>query len=123
LDLTIDQVGARYITSYETFPNIILGAFDRAILQTQSIPQIEKVSESIKIYFFDCEIIFQDVMENIFWGGELMKLESVALQEHKVLEWKETLQKAVHASLIPLKAYAEGIKKRILIKILILFLI
>ena len=47
-------------------------------------------------------------MENIFWGGELMKLESVALQENKILEWKETLQKAVHISLIPLRAYAEG---------------
>jgi hypothetical protein len=44
LDLTIDQIGPRYITSYESFPNIILGAFDRAILQTQAIPQIEKVS-------------------------------------------------------------------------------
>jgi hypothetical protein len=47
-------------------------------------------------------------MENIFWGGELMKLESVALQENKVIEWRETLQKAVQASIIPLKAYAEG---------------
>ena len=43
LDLTIDQIGPRYITSYESFPNIILGAFDRAITQTQAIPQIEKV--------------------------------------------------------------------------------
>ena len=48
-------------------------------------------------------------MENIFWGGEMLRLESVALQESKVIEWKETLQKAVHTSLIPLKAYAEGI--------------
>jgi len=47
-------------------------------------------------------------MENIFWGGELMKLESVALQENKVIEWRETLQRAVQTSLIPLKAYAEG---------------
>jgi len=50
-------------------------------------------------------------MENIFWGGELMKLESVALQEIKVQEWRETLQKAVQASLIPLKAYADGLIK------------
>jgi hypothetical protein len=47
-------------------------------------------------------------MENIFWGGEMMKLEAVALQEPKIMEWRETLQKAVQASLIPLKAYAEG---------------
>ncbi len=47
-------------------------------------------------------------MENIFWGGELMKLESVALRENKINEWRETLQRAVNASLIPLKAYAEG---------------
>jgi len=47
-------------------------------------------------------------MENIFWGGEMMKLESVALQENKVIEWRETLQRAVQTSLIPLKAYAEG---------------
>jgi len=52
LDLTIDQVGPRYITSYESFPNIILGAFDRAILQTQSIPQIEKVEREKKWFFF-----------------------------------------------------------------------
>ena len=43
LDLTIDQVGPRYITPYDSFPHIILGAFDRAITQTQAIPQIEKV--------------------------------------------------------------------------------
>lgn len=47
-------------------------------------------------------------MENIFWGGELMKLESVALQEPKVIEWRETLQRAIQASLVPLKAYADG---------------
>ncbi|CAF1258579.1 unnamed protein product, partial [Adineta ricciae] len=91
LDLTIDQAGPRYVTSYESFPNIILGAFDRAILQTHAIPQIEK-----------------DVMENIFWGGEMLRLESVALQEKKVIEWRETLQKAVYASLVPLKAYADA---------------
>ena len=45
MDLTIDQAGPRYVTSYESFPNIILGAFDRAILQTQAIPQIEKVAD------------------------------------------------------------------------------
>ena len=37
-----------------------------------------------------------------------MKLESVALQEQKIMEWRDTLQRAVHASLIPLKAYADG---------------
>jgi hypothetical protein len=47
-------------------------------------------------------------MEYIFWGGELMKLESVALQENKVTEWRDTLQRAVQTSIIPLKAYAEG---------------
>ena len=47
-------------------------------------------------------------MEYIFWGGEMMKLESVALQELKVMEWRDTLQRAVQISLIPLKAYAEG---------------
>ncbi len=54
LDVTIDQIGPRYITSYENFSNIILGAFDRAILQTQSIPQIEKVGEkkSKRIFCF-----------------------------------------------------------------------
>ncbi|CAF1941259.1 unnamed protein product [Rotaria magnacalcarata] len=91
LDITIDQVGPRYITSYENFANNILGAFDRAIVQTQAIPQIEK-----------------DIMENIFWGGEMLKLESVALQEKKVSEWRDVLQKAVQASLIPLKAYADA---------------
>jgi hypothetical protein len=47
-------------------------------------------------------------MEYIFWGGEMMKLESVALLEPKVIEWRDTLQRAVQTSLIPLKAYAEG---------------
>ena len=47
-------------------------------------------------------------MEYIFWGGELMKLESVALQEPKVMEWRDNLQRAIQTSLIPLKAYAEG---------------
>ena len=47
-------------------------------------------------------------MENMFWGGEVLKLESVALQEERIIEWRETLRRAIHASLIPLKAYAEG---------------
>lgn len=49
-------------------------------------------------------------MENMFWGGEVLKLESVALQEEKINEWRDTLKRAVHSSLIPLKAYAEGTK-------------
>ena len=47
-------------------------------------------------------------MENMFWGGEVLKLESVSLQEPKVIEWRDTLRKAIQASLIPLKAYADG---------------
>ncbi len=54
-------------------------------------------------------------MENIFWGGELMKLESVALQENKIIEWREILQRAVQTSLIPLKAYAEGKNLKIIL--------
>ncbi|CAF1674374.1 unnamed protein product, partial [Didymodactylos carnosus] len=37
-----------------------------------------------------------------------MRLESVALQEEKVMEWKETLQKSIEQSLIPLRAYADA---------------
>ena len=60
-------------------------------------------------------------MENIFWGGEMLRLESVALQEKKVIEWRETLQKAVQASLVPLKAYAEGKTFLLIIISLIVF--
>ena len=64
-------------------------------------------------------------MENIFWDIEVLKLESVALEEDKVIEWRETLKKAIDASLIPLKAYADGefllIKKSFIMSILILF--
>ena len=52
-------------------------------------------------------------MENMFWGGEVLKLESVSLQEPKVIEWKETLRRAIQASLIPLKAYADGKRKSV----------
>jgi hypothetical protein len=47
-------------------------------------------------------------MENMFWGGEVLKLESVALQENRINEWRDTLRKTIQASLIPLKAYAQG---------------
>jgi dynein heavy chain, axonemal len=57
---------------------------------------------------YDDAVLLQDIMENMFWGGEVLKLESVSLQEPKVIEWRETLEKAIHASLIPLKAYADG---------------
>lgn len=60
-------------------------------------------------------------MENIFWGGEVLKLESVALQEIKVSEWRDTLQKAVQVSLIPLKAYADG--RILLVQLFCFFLI
>ena len=67
--LTIDQVGPRYMTSYETFPNIILGAFDRAILQTQAIPQIEKVRKRIELIFCIMIIRFR-MLWKIFSGVE-----------------------------------------------------
>ncbi len=62
MDVTIDQIGPRYITSYENFSNIILGAFDRAILQTQSIPQIEKVGKKNQKEFF----VFKDKIISFF---------------------------------------------------------
>jgi hypothetical protein len=73
--------------------------------------KLKKSGKKIKKNFLFSKIksfFFKDVMENIFWGGEMMKLESVALQENKINEWREILQRAVQASLIPLKAYAEG---------------
>jgi hypothetical protein len=73
LDLTIDQVGPRYITSYETFLNIIIGAFDRAISQTHAIPQIEKVWKIPK-RFFDDKMTFLGYYGKYFLGRRINEI-------------------------------------------------
>lgn len=43
VDLVLDQSGVHYSTSLEQFEMILLNLFDKGILATHAVPQLEKV--------------------------------------------------------------------------------
>ena len=42
-ELTIDKTGPRYNINYDSFEATLCSLFDKAIVSTQSVPQLEKV--------------------------------------------------------------------------------
>ena len=43
IELQIDKTGPKYNASFESFESILSSLFEKAILSTQSVPQLEKV--------------------------------------------------------------------------------
>ncbi|KAL0978572.1 hypothetical protein UPYG_G00172390 [Umbra pygmaea] len=93
VDLVLDVTGAHYSTPLENFKTSIISLFDKGILSTHNVPQLDKL-----------------VMQNMFISGTPL-LESVSLWEPAVAELRERLRVALHQAAIPLRAYAREYEK------------
>ncbi|XP_077133083.1 dynein axonemal heavy chain 1 isoform X2 [Ranitomeya variabilis] len=93
LDLVLDVSGAHFSTPLENFETSLMTLFDKGILATHSVPQLEKF-----------------VLEDLFISGTPL-LESVGLHEPAVEELRSNIRTAICKALIPLKAYAKQYEK------------
>ncbi|XP_074200861.1 dynein axonemal heavy chain 1 isoform X9 [Camelus bactrianus] len=93
VDLVLDTSGVHYSTPLEQFETSLLNLFDKGILATHAVPQLEKL-----------------VMEDIFISGNPL-LESVGLHEPLVEELRAIIANAIRKSMIPLQAYAKEYRK------------
>ncbi|KAL1763252.1 dynein heavy chain 1, axonemal, partial [Sigmodon hispidus] len=93
VDLVLDSSGVHYSTPLEQFEMTLLNLFDKGILATHAVPQLEKL-----------------VMEDIFISGDPV-LESVGLHEPLVEELRASITNAIHKAMLPQKAYAKEYRK------------
>lgn len=93
VDLVLDTSGVHYSTPLEQFEMTLLNLFDKGILATHAVPQLEKL-----------------VMEDIFISGDPL-LESVGLHEPLVEELRASITNAMRKAMIPLQAYAKEYRK------------
>ncbi|CAI9592692.1 unnamed protein product, partial [Staurois parvus] len=93
LDLVLDASGVHFSTPLENFEVTLMTLFDKGILATHSVPQLEKF-----------------VLEDLFISGTPL-LESVGLHEPPVEELRSNIRNAICKALIPLKAYAKQYEK------------
>ncbi|ERE91881.1 dynein heavy chain 1, axonemal-like protein [Cricetulus griseus] len=89
VDLVLDTSGVHYSTPLEQFEMTLLNLFDKGIMATHAVPQLEKL-----------------VMEDIFISGDPL-LESVGLHEPLVEELRASITNAICKAMIPLQAYAK----------------
>ncbi|XP_044079595.1 dynein axonemal heavy chain 1 isoform X1 [Siniperca chuatsi] len=88
VDLVLDPTEVHYSTPLENFETSIVNLFDKGILATYNVPQLDKF-----------------VMQKLFIGGDPL-LESVNLWEPEVTELREKVRNALIQAAIPLRAYA-----------------
>ncbi|XP_042561677.1 dynein axonemal heavy chain 1-like [Clupea harengus] len=88
VDLVLDQTGSHYSTPLENFESTIVSLFDKGILSTHNVPQLDKF-----------------VMTKMFISSTPL-LESVGLLEPAVRELRERVSHALRQASIPLTAYA-----------------
>uniref|UniRef100_A0AAZ3Q3C2 Dynein heavy chain 1, axonemal n=1 Tax=Oncorhynchus tshawytscha TaxID=74940 RepID=A0AAZ3Q3C2_ONCTS len=88
VDLVLDVTGVHYSTPLENFETSIITLFDKGILSTHNVPQLDKF-----------------VMQKMFISGTPL-LESVGLWEPAVAELRERVRAALRQAAIPLRAYA-----------------
>ncbi|XP_053577059.1 dynein axonemal heavy chain 1 [Bombina bombina] len=93
LDLVLDTSGAHFSTPPENFKTSVITLFDKGILATHSVPQLEKF-----------------VLEDLFISGTPL-LESVGLREPFVENLRNTVSLNISKALIPLQAYAKCYEK------------
>ncbi|NXU12627.1 DYH1 protein, partial [Pardalotus punctatus] len=92
-DIKLDMSGILFSPSVEDFETSLISLFDKGILATHSIPQLE-----------------QYVLENMEITDAPL-LESVGLQEPEVKELREALRSAIQKTQIPLQAYGKRYEK------------
>ncbi|XP_063071051.1 dynein axonemal heavy chain 1 [Engraulis encrasicolus] len=88
VDLVLDQAGVHYSTPLENVETSLISLFDKGILSTHNVPQLDKF-----------------VMKEMFICGTPL-LESVGLLEPAVAELRERVRHALRQAAIPLRAYA-----------------
>ncbi|KAM9332808.1 dynein axonemal heavy chain 1-like [Pholidichthys leucotaenia] len=88
VDLVLDKAGVHYSTPLENFETSVIDVFDKGILATSDIPQIEKF-----------------VMQKLLMSGVPL-LESVFLLDPEVIELREKIRNALKQAVKLLKAYA-----------------
>ncbi|KAI3369512.1 hypothetical protein L3Q82_007723 [Scortum barcoo] len=93
VDLVLDKTEVHYSTPLENFVTSIINLFDKGILATHNVPQLDKY-----------------VMKKLFTGDDPL-LESVNLWEPAVTELREEVRNALIQATIPLRAYAAEYKK------------
>ncbi|XP_075430348.1 dynein axonemal heavy chain 1 isoform X2 [Ascaphus truei] len=93
LDLALDSSGAHFSTALENFEVTLMTLFDKGILATHNVPQLEKF-----------------VLEDLFISGTPL-LESVGLHEPPVEDLRKRICTAICKALIPLRAYAKQYEK------------
>ncbi|KAM3838092.1 dynein axonemal heavy chain 1-like [Diretmus argenteus] len=94
VDLVLDQTGVCYSSPLENFEISIINLFDKGILATHNVPQLDKF-----------------VMPQPFTG--IFSLESVGLLEPAVSELKKKVRLALRQAAIPLRAYAAEYEKHL----------
>ena len=52
LELVIDQDGVHYTSSFESFESVMALIFDRGLLSTHSVPQLERVHTHIHVHVY-----------------------------------------------------------------------
>ncbi|NXL44771.1 DYH1 protein, partial [Podilymbus podiceps] len=92
-DLVLDSSGVHFSPPVESFEKSLISLFDKGILVTHTVPQLEKY-----------------VLENILITGTPL-LDSVGLHEPEVEELREAMRSATRKALIPLQAYAKRYEK------------
>ncbi|NWU63519.1 DYH1 protein, partial [Pterocles burchelli] len=92
-DLVLDSSGVHFSPPVESFEKSLVSLFDKGILVTHTVPQLEKY-----------------VVENILIPGTPL-LDSVGLHEPEVEELREGMRSAIRKALIPLQAYAKKYEK------------
>ncbi|XP_019911214.2 dynein heavy chain 1, axonemal [Esox lucius] len=88
VDLVLDVTGVHYSTPLESFETSVISIFDKGILSTHSVPQLDKF-----------------VMQNMFVSGTPV-LDSVGLWEPAAAELRERVRTALRQAATPLRAYA-----------------
>nr|XP_019941835.1 PREDICTED: dynein heavy chain 1, axonemal [Paralichthys olivaceus] len=88
VDLVLDQTGVHYSTPLEKFETSLVNLFDKGILATYNVPQLDKF-----------------VMQKLFIGGDPVLI-SVKLWEPEVTDLREKIRSALVQAAIPLRAYA-----------------
>ncbi|RXN34314.1 dynein heavy chain axonemal [Labeo rohita] len=87
VDLVLDQTGVGYSTPLDSFETSVINLFDKGILSTHNIPQLDKI-----------------LLKNLLIVGYV--LESVGLWEPEVKNLRESISVALKQAIIPLRAYA-----------------
>ncbi|XP_035245196.1 dynein heavy chain 1, axonemal isoform X1 [Anguilla anguilla] len=95
VDLVLDQTGVRYSTPLDNFEATLVSLFDKGILVTHNLPQLDKF-----------------VMKQMFISGT-PQLQSVALWEPAVVEIREKIRTALRKATVPLKAYAREYERHL----------